>query len=75
MTRPTDADAFALALAEISPAKREKADAARLRHERRQARLARRQLELAGARGQAAVDPAARALAKALADAGDFPSE
>lgn len=75
MTRPTDADAFTQALAEISPAKREKADAARLRYERRQVRLARRQRELAAVRGQTAADPVARALAKALADAGDSPSE
>ena len=72
MARPTEPDAFAQALAEISPAKRAKADAARLRHERRQARLARRRMELADARGQAAIDPVARALAKAqaLADGG-----
>jgi hypothetical protein len=71
MARPAEADAFTLALAEISPAKRAKADAARLRHERRQARLARRQKELADARGQAAIDPVARALAKAQALAAD----
>lgn len=72
MVKPADADAFTLALAEISPAKRAKADAARLRYARRQARLARRQKELADARGQAASDPVARALAKAqaLADGG-----
>lgn len=70
MARPADPDILALALAEISPAKRAKADAARLRHERRQARIARRQRELASVREQTAVDPVARALAKAQALAG-----
>ena len=75
MARPSNTGAFTEALAEISPARRAKADAARLRYERRQARLARRQQELASVRGQSTVDPIARALAKALADAGDSASE
>jgi len=74
MTRPNHPGAFTEALAEISPARRAKADAARVRYERRQARLARRQQELSAARAPSTVDPVARALAKALADAGDFPS-
>lgn len=74
MTCPSDPDPFTEALSEISPARTAKADAARLRFERRQVRLARRQRELAAVRAQSTVDPVARALAKALADAGDFPS-
>ena len=72
MARQGDSGAFNAALAEISPARRAKADAARLRYERRQAR---RQRELAAVRGQSAVDPVARALAKALAGAGNTPTE
>ncbi|MBP6533513.1 MAG: hypothetical protein KA218_00490 [Arenimonas sp.] len=74
MTRPSDTDPFTEALSEISPDRIVKADAARLRYERRQLRLARRQRELAAVRAQTTVDPVARALAKALADAGDSPS-
>lgn len=61
------ADRLEQALAEISPPKREKAEAAKLRYQRRQARLARRQLELHVKRQQANLDPIARALAKARA--------
>ena len=75
MARQGDSGAFNAALAEISPARRAKADAARLRYERRQARQARRQRELAAVRGQSALDPVARALAKALAGAGNTPTE
>lgn len=75
MTRPTDTDPFAEALSEISPARIAKADAARQRYERRQVRLARRQRELAAVRAQSTVDPVARALAKALAGAGNTPTE
>jgi hypothetical protein len=75
ITSPHNPDAFTEALSEISPARRAKSDAARVRYERRQARLARRQQELATVRGESTVDPIARALAKALADAGDPPSE
>jgi hypothetical protein len=67
MAVPAHTDTFMLALAQISPAKRAKADAARLRHERRQARIARRQGELAAARAKPDNDPVARALAKAQA--------
>lgn len=74
MTRAGDTDPFREALSEISPARVAKADAARLRYERRQVRLARRQRELSAARAPSTVDPVARALAKALADAGGCPS-
>ncbi len=60
-------DRLLLALAEISPAKQELANAARLRYERRQARIARRQLELQRKRQQPNLDPIAKALAKAKA--------
>lgn len=62
-----NAERLALALAEISPAKQESANAARLRYERRQARVARRQLELQRKRQQPNLDPIAKALAKAKA--------
>jgi len=67
MAEPASSDTFSLALVQISPAKRARADAARQRYERRQARIARRQRELAAARAKPENDPVARALAKAQA--------
>ena len=67
MAESAHSDTFTLALAQISPAKRARADAARLRYERRQARIARRQRELAASRAKPYNDPVARALAKAQA--------
>ncbi len=71
MPNLNNTERFAQALAEISPAKRESANAARLRYERRQARVARRQLELHSKRQQPNLDPIAKALAKANALAGN----
>jgi hypothetical protein len=71
MPNPNNAERFAQALAEISPAKRESANATRLRFERRQARIVRRQLELQNKRQQSNLDPIAKALAKAKALAGN----
>jgi len=67
MAEPPHSDTFSLALAQLSPAKRTRADAARLRYERRQARIARQQSELAAVRAKPDNDPVARALAKAQA--------
>lgn len=67
MLNSNNAERLAQALAEISPAKQAQANAARLRYERRQARVARRQLELLRKRQQPNLDPIAKALAKAKA--------
>lgn len=67
MLNSNNAERLAQALAEISPVKLESANAARLRYERRQARVARRQLELQRKRQQPNLDPIAKALAKAKA--------
>jgi hypothetical protein len=67
MAEPASSDTFLLALAQISPVKRTRADAARQRYERRQARIARRQRELAAARAKPDNGQVARALAKAQA--------
>ncbi len=71
MPNLNNTERFAKALAEISPAKREIANAARLRFEQRQMRVARRQIELQRKRQQPNLDPIAKALAKANALAGN----
>lgn len=71
MPNLNNTERFAQALAEISPAKRDIANAARLRFERRQMRVARRQIELQRKRQQSNLDPIAKALAKANALAGN----
>lgn len=71
MPNLNNTERFAQALAEISPAKRDIAHAARLRFERRQMRVARRQIELQRKRQQPNLDPIAKALAKANALAGN----
>lgn len=64
-----DDDALRLAMACIAPAQQSKAAAARLRHERRQARLQRLAAERERQRQALLHDPVARALAKANAAA------
>lgn len=67
MPNAYDSIAMKKALAVLDYEKRLKANAAKLRFEYRQLRLERRQLELKNKRTQQALDPIAKALAKAKA--------
>lgn len=71
MPNAFDPIAMEKALEVLDANKRLKANAARQRYENRQQRLLRRQVELKNKRGQHALDPIARALAKAKALASD----
>jgi hypothetical protein len=71
MPNAFDPIAMEKALAVLDANKRLKANAAKQRYENRQQRLLRRQVELKNKRAQHALDPIARALAKAKALASD----